>query len=430
MTWMTLTLALSAAHAEEGTWGLAADRYSVTTPAGEVVALPCEVRQVLVVDRTAWLACAEDVVKITLDAEGRASLPAVRPLGEPITRLEIRGGEVVAVTGQPDPVWEAPASPQRGPMYGGPAQPAVTGEVTGLEGERAVIDIGKRDGVQGGSFVELYVEQPATSLDDGITEERSVGYGKVVAATDDKALVHMSINQPAQEGALVRVLPKRPASFTLGPPRLGGRGYVGVNVRGIIGPGFNEGAMLADAVIGYRAKFPMAVEVRMNPAVLGGDERGGFGNSSFVAMLSIDHQWFAIGGGGGVSLTDEGDAYGVWAHMLRFGPQDGLQFTARLQLKGTRSTFNDYVYWEVDQLEGTWSIPVTAIPRGMWVLVKGHGGYLGGGAEAGIRIRLKGNGVGPTWAVTPIVGGEYAFEFDGSSSAGGPSIGLGFDATF
>jgi hypothetical protein len=301
-----------------------------------------------------------------------------------------------------------------------------------VDGKLGVVDVGQGEGFVTGRFVEVVRDVPVTMLEQEITEQQLVGYGEIQASSDDQSIIRMAVNQFPVEGATVRVLPRRPASYSLGPPRIGGQGFFDVNLRGVLGAGFSSGALSADAGIGYRMKIPMSFELRFDPLVLGGDSGGGFGHSAITAVVSLDHQWFAIGGGGGVSMTDEGDVFGVWQHKLRFGPIDGLNFVAWIGLRGVPYDFGfgRDVYWEVDQIRGTWQIPVAVKPLAMWIIVRGRGGYLGGGGEAGIRIRAHGNGERGSWALTPLVGGETWQEYDGSSTAGGPTIGIGFDAVY
>jgi hypothetical protein len=430
MLTLAMWLTVAGAGAGEGFLALADGGMTLRGPTGDAVSLPCAARQTLVVDGVVWVACADAVVRVPMDAEQRLGLPFYEPAGGQVHHLEVRGGVVVPVLGDPG----VPAAPLAVPAVpiAAPVGAMREGTITGVDGKLGVVDVGQGEGFVTGRFVEVVRDVPVTMLEQEITEQQLVGYGEIQASSDDQSIIRMAVNQFPVEGATVRVLPRRPASYSLGPPRIGGQGFFDVNLRGVLGAGFSSGALSADAGIGYRMKIPMSFELRFDPLVLGGDSGGGFGHSAITAVVSLDHQWFAIGGGGGVSMTDEGDVFGVWQHKLRFGPIDGLNFVAWIGLRGVPYDFGfgRDVYWEVDQIRGTWQIPVAVKPLAMWIIVRGRGGYLGGGGEAGIRIRAHGNGERGSWALTPLVGGETWQEYDGSSTAGGPTIGIGFDAVY
>lgn len=439
-------LVLGLAAASEGVWSLDAGKQVLVAPSGASTQLPCTAKQLVVVANTAWLACDEAALRITALPDGRLSAPELVALG-PVDQLQLRDGTVVPVMrdGSTQPAPSAPVAPMVQPAGG--ADPSAVapaaalddrrplpalGRVTGVDGRRATLDVGKAAGLQPGTFVELLSQRPVTVLDETVTAEVSLGYARIEAATEDRAVAFLALNQADVVGASVRPLHKRPPAWLLGPPRVGGRGFFETNQRGIFGPGFSEGALLSDAAIGYRFKMPVSVEVRLNPLVVGGDALGGFSNGTIVGIVSFDHHWFAIGGGGGVSFTEEGNPRGVWTHRLRFGPIDGLNFVTNITLRGVRrwDSRQGYFTWEVDQIDGTWQIPVAVQPFGVWLMVRGHGGYLGGGAEIGARLRVKGNGERGTWAITPLLGGEARREDEGGSSASGPTAGLGFDVSF
>lgn len=300
------------------------------------------------------------------------------------------------------------------------------GSVTEFDEGRPVIDRGTDDGLRVGSPVGLYKEVVRTIGSGQISEQQQLTIGKVVAVTTDAAIISVGVNQQIPQGTRAQGVARDDGKAFLAPPRLGGRGWFNADVRGLVSAADAGGGTYLAGSLGYRFKFPMAVELRATPVFMGLDNDIGVGKGSVVGLVMFDHPLFAIGLGGGVAINP-GAVRPIFSQRLRVGAEDGLAFTFTSQIS-QNATADGYANWSVDLNEALFQIPLTTKGTPAWLVLRGLGGEFGGGGYVGARFRLHGNGEPGTWGLTPWLGGElYA---SGSTYLAGPGFGLGVETSF
>jgi hypothetical protein len=167
------------------------------------------------------------------------------------------------------------------------------------------------------------------------------------------------------------------------------------------------------------------------------ENQGGISAANGALMVSYDSQFFEMGLGLGAQTVNSvnfavppGSGLAV-AQLLRLGPQDGLNLTARTSIVLFHSEF------DFGGMVATAQFPVT---RGYWLLLGGGGGNVGYGyGEIGLRVLANGNGLAGSTFLTVTAGGAAVFrsgtcdEFFSCTQPvnfGGPMAGIGGEWRF
>ncbi len=297
-----------------------------------------------------------------------------------------------------------------------------------LDGRTAVVALGEAAGLKVGDAIDFM------ELDEGSgTRYRVRARGQVVAVGPDDARVQLLVNQSVEDTALARLSDAPLTRSRMSPPDWRN---VAVWEAGLTG-GFNasnSGAIfLLNGAIGYRFAAPVRVDLRVDPVPIGIDGNSASASGSVMAYVSYDHDLFAVGVGGGVSLTGDvsrfwpsGGAHGVFGQTLRAGAVDGFHFQTYAQFASVQGT------WFVDKIDGRFQIPISNRGTPLWLIIHGEGGASLGRADIGLRVRAAGNGGPGTLHVTPTVGFGLA-EFYSSRNgvfAVGPTLGVRVGGVF
>ncbi|MBW1874529.1 MAG: hypothetical protein JRI98_03920 [Deltaproteobacteria bacterium] len=277
-----------------------------------------------------------------------------------------------------------------------------TGEVVSVDASSFLVTLGRQDGVAVGDRIAVLEEAEQEVAGQQIRTERVVTVGKVFEVAPEHARVRLSFGEAVELGAKATLTDAKLARL-INRPRSSGLS-LGVSLQPFLP--INDDlafATLGDAHVTYRFKKPA-----YNQSVFDGWVDGGF-----------DHQYFALGLGVGALRTERYDqSRGLQASFLpaiaqavRFGPLDGLNFSA-----STRATIKNK------------EVQFGAVTGSFWAPVHRRATLVftgGGGSPA-----LYGSG---TLFVTPAVGWAMIkrFEEQGTSvqenNVGGPSLSVALE---
>jgi len=297
----------------------------------------------------------------------------------------------------------------------------VGAEILTVDGRSVVVGMGSNHGIRDGQVIGFY------AFDDEESDRRHLeARGVVVSVGSSTAEVRLFLNQSTDVDAMAELLPRGKARGVLAPPTV--RNVVEFDIEASAGIDTEgEGGFFGfRGNVGYRFRGPLRIDLSVDPMDVAFDTGAGV-STSLTAALSFDHQLFAIGLGGGVSIEQGGSrhwsggegAKPVLAGLLRFGAVDGWNVFLRAQLALVAGD------WTVDMIEGGTSIPLSQGARPMWLSLRFRGGNGYNAGNLGIRLRVKGNGGGGTVHVMPFAGWK---SIDMSFAYGpwvvGPEVGL------
>ncbi len=196
-------------------------------------------------------------------------------------------------------------------------------------------------------------------------------------------------------------------------------------------PSFEDSGifLLGDATLSRRGPNGLRLDARVSPGFLAITSAGVQTSETLTGFLIYDHEYFAVGVGGGVNLGARFDVglSPVYSQYLRIGPQDRFNFELTNQF--AYSIVHDW--WDVDSIDASFQIPMS---RQTQLVIRGMGGYGVGAGTVGVRVDASGTGEGNAW-FTPYIGGAGGF-FEGARGwrhdtyVSGPVVGLAFDKTF
>lgn len=388
-----------------------------------------------------YLACAQEGVAV-LDVSDPAKMTflGLKDAGGPATGLFTVQGEVWVQTQltQARPLSQTraagPSEPSPQPSVVATAQPkeptpaATAPEAPILErrvGE-IVVALGTRAGLKRGDRVEVFTRRPV-ELGDGQTashEERAL-VGTVTAASDDRAVVKLGLNERVPDGSLARPTKAEPTGDLLRPPRVDDVWEISANLRPFLALGSFGFGVLADGAVGRRMSNNLHVQLRLDPVGLGLADEGNVLAAGANLIASYDTELFEVGLGAGWSAVNDnldGDAFitssedgagGVTtevdrvrsglsiAQLVRLGAVDGINLTA----------YNTFIFYR-DQFNygGTTGQLQFPINDRTWILMRGGGGVAGYAfGEVGLRVLLQGNGDRGSLYLTPTLGGGGVF---------------------
>lgn len=352
-----------------------------------------------------------------------------------ITRVE--GRPVDALTARPEATAPLPATaattgaPERQPSSA--SGPARTGVVVSAGLGDVVVDLGSADGLSVGGRVELYRER-WSRLDAGERALRieSIAVGEISALSTRRARVRLGTGERASAGVSARPTAAALTHRTMAPPRVEGIWEIHGGLRPFLSLEYLAVGGLADAMVVYRAAGPWAVHVAASPVAFVVGAQPVF-NYNLMVTGGYDSRWFELGlGVGAASYRDRGDepsdtfSFGQYA---RLGTRDGVHVEVQNAFLLGRDRFR------FGSTNGTLQIPVSAAAA---LVFRGGGGVTGYAfGEAGLRLRVRGNGDHGTLFLTPTVGGigvtgerrecsptSGGFCYPSSVSHGGPLVGL------
>jgi len=297
-----------------------------------------------------------------------------------------------------------------------------TGEVVSVDASSFLVTLGRQDGVAVGDRIAVLEEAEQEVAGQQIRTERVVTVGKVFEVAPEHARVRLSFGEAVELGAKATLTDANGLSL-------------GVSLQPFLP--INDDlafATLGDAHVTYRFKKP--AYVRAIVGAFGGIVSGQGNQSVFDGWVDggFDHQYFALGLGVGALRTERYDqSRGLQASFLpaiaqavRFGPLDGLNFSA-----STRATIKNKEV-QFGAVTGSFWAPVH---RRATLVFTGGGGSpaLYGFFTGGARFLVKGNGGSGTLFVTPAVGWAMIkrFEEQGTSvqenNVGGPSLSVALE---
>lgn len=301
------------------------------------------------------------------------------------------------------------APPPRAP--GDAVLPDVEGEVTRVEGDQVVINLGLEDGLTLQSRVELFRRRPG--LLEGALEEVTQFVGPVVAINAASAVVDLGPNELAEPGLRARPTNKRATQDYIGPPRVPGVRLLGV-VRPFIGTAPAGGGVIGELSLVARLAAPITLRAETIPLAVAGGDGNGAGLAIAQGMISFDDRYFEVGIGAGAALEgnpEDSRASFVASQLVRIGSSDGFNLLVRNAFYLDDDVFRQ-AYTEVGL-----TIPIS---ESLALLARGGGSSLEYGfGELGMRFRVRGNGGSGTLFLTPTIGGAGVDQFFG------PMVGLG-----
>jgi hypothetical protein len=303
-----------------------------------------------------------------------------------------------------------------------------TGEIVRVDASSFLATLGGQDGLAVGDRIAVLEEAEQEVAGQLVRTERIVAVGEVFEVAPEHARVRLGLGENVELGAKVIQTDAKLARL-INRPRSSGLS-LGVSLQPFLP--INDDlafATLGDAHVTYRFEKP--AYVRAVVGAFGGLVSGQGNQSVFDGWVDggFDHRYFAIGLGVGALRTERDDqSQGVQASFLptiaqtvRFGPLDGLHFSAN-----TRATIKNK---EVKFGAAAVSFSAPVHRRATLVFAGGGGSpALYAFATAGARFLVKGNGGSGTLFVTPAVGWAMIkrFEDQGSfvseNNVGGPSL--------
>lgn len=320
---------------------------------------------------------------------------------------------------------------------GAPAIPATapptrwlrrTGEIVAVETSSFLVTLGSQDGLAVGHRIGVLEEAEQEVAGKLVRTERILAVGEVFEVAPEHARVRLGVGETVELGAKVVQTDAKLARL-INRPRSSGLS-LGVSLQPFLP--INDDlafATLGDAHVTYRFKKP--AYVRAVIGAFGGLVSGQGNQSVFDGWVDggFDHQYFALGLGVGALRTERNDqSQGVQSSFLptiaqtvRFGPLDGLHFSA-----STRATLKNKEV-KFGAVATSFSAPVH---RRATLVFTGGGGSpaLYASVTGGARFLVKGNGGSGTLFVTPAVGWAMIKRFEdqggfvSENNVGGPSL--------
>ena len=356
-----------------------------------------------------------------------------------ITRVEGRPVDALAArpetaTPLPTTAAAAPGASERQPSSA--SGPARAGGVVSVGLGDVVVDLGSADGLSVGGRMELYRER-WTRLDEGERALRiePVAVGEISALSTRRARVRLGSGERAPVGTRARPTAAALTHSTMAPPRVEGIWEIHGGLRPFLSLEYLAVGALADAAVVYRAAGPWAIHAAASPVAFVVGSQPVF-NYNLMVTGAYDSRWFELGLGiGAASVRNSGDepadafSFGQYA---RLGTRDGVHVEVQNTFLLGRDRFR------FGSTNGALQIPVSPAAA---LVFRGGGGVTGYAfGEAGLRIRVRGNGDHGTLYLTPTVGGvnvvggrrECAMPDSGYCYAsrvehGGPLVGIGVE---
>jgi hypothetical protein len=249
------------------------------------------------------------------------------------------------------------------------------------------------------------------------------------------------MNESVPVGALATHSQAPITASQTAPPRVTDITSLEVTARPFAALGELGGGFLLSGAIGHRFGH-LHLWATLDPlAVADVENQSSVSAANGAVMVSYDSQYFEMGVGFGAQTVNSvnfnvapGSGLTV-EQLLRLGPQDGLNLTARTSIVLFHSQF------DFGGMVATAQFPVT---RGYWLLLGGGGGNVGYGyGEIGLRVLVDGNGLAGSKFLTVTAGGAAVFRsgvcetqsFESfacseSIAFGGPMAGLGGEWRF
>ena len=337
----------------------------------------------------------------------------------------------------------APSPPAPAPPPPPAAAPPGIGRVLKSEPGDVVISLGSRDGVGRSDRIELALEHPDGDAEEDAALSREVlAIGVVTNVTERSAKVRLGVNESVPVGALaIRTRASITGSLSA-PPRVTDITSLELMARPFAALGELGGGILLSGAIGHRFGHLHLWAVLDPLAAAAVENQDGVTAANAALMISYDSQYFEMGLGLGAQTVNSmnfvppGSGLTV-EQVLRLGPQDGLNVTARTSIVLFYSQF------DFGGMVATAQFPVT---RGYWLQLGGGGGNVGYGyGEVGLRVLASGNGLAGSKFLTVTAGGAAVFRSGSCSQLidsfgsvsctqsvafGGPMAGLGGEWRF
>ena len=324
------------------------------------------------------------------------------------------------------------------------AEPPVRseGRVTKVAPGEVVISLGSDDNVDRGDRIELALVQADENEGDmgeeAVLSREALAVGVVTNVSERSAKVRLGMNERVSLGAVATPTRAGVTASLVSPPRVTGIWDVDVMLRPFAAVGEFGGGFLLSAALSRRFDGHFQLRAVLDPWAFGdAEDRESVNALNAAVIASYDSQYFEMGLGLGAQTVNEPDFFlepgtGLSAaQLIRLGPQDGLNLTARTSVVLFHSEF------AFGGMVATAQIPIT---RGYWLTFGGGGGNVGYGyGELGLRVLLKGDGLAGSRFLTVAAGGAgvfrsafcFAFEPCGESiSYGGPMAGIGSEWRF
>jgi hypothetical protein len=360
-------------------------------------------------------------------AGGVGTFPSDAPVATPLPPAAV----VVPKPGakKPDPEPEGP--PVRS-----------EGRVTRVAPGEVVISLGSDDNVDRGDRIELALERAnaddAELGEEAVLAHETLAVGVVTNVSARSAKIRLGMNESVPLGAVATPTRAATTASLVSPPRVTGIWDAEFMLRPFAAVGELGGGFLLSAAISRRYGGHFQLRAVLDPWALGDAERSESVHAVNAAVIaSYDSQYFEMGLGLGAQTVNESEFFlesgtGLSAaQLIRLGPQDGLNLTARTSVVLFHSEF------AFGGMVAAAQIPIT---HGYWLLFAGGGGNVGYAyGELGLRVLLAGDGLAGSRFLNVSAGGAgvfrsafcAAFEPCGQSvSYAGPMAGIGSEWRF
>lgn len=299
--------------------------------------------------------------------------------------------------------------------YGAPGDTlAKEGEVTRIEAEKVVVNLGSKDGLENRSRVEIFRREDG--LLEGSKTEVTIAVGSVIAVNEGSAIVELGLNEVVDVGDRARLSDKPRTADFLSPPRFATTSLQGL-IRPFLGVDPAGAGVMGELSLVVRASIPLSFRAELMPAAFALGSENGRADILGHALVGFDDRWFELAVGGGFLFDEESSgsgpapdtqSFGVVSQYFRLGSMDGVNTQVRLSL------FSDSSRFRLAYLEGALFIPIDSRITLMSRLAGSERRF--GFGEFGIRFRTHGNGGPGTLFITPTAGGAGVDEYYGPSA--------------
>jgi hypothetical protein len=244
---------------------------------------------------------------------------------------EIRETKAIPVDGASPATMASPGlpsapAPSASAVTTGTPGPGATGAVLRTENGAALVNIGRKEGLQPNDLVRFLgkVKVEVPRLDGKGSEirevERETAVGRVRVVEEDQALVDLGRGGRVSEGDRVERRTKGQAS-PVAPERFGGVGETGVVIRPLLALDTLGVAFIDEAWVTWSFEKPWYVSARLAPFGIGWSSDGNPLSISALATGGYEGRFFSVGLGAGWSMLNQDPSRSTFGGVAQ---EDGL----------------------------------------------------------------------------------------------------------
>jgi len=320
----------------------------------------------------------------------------------------------------------------------------ISGTVTEIHAENAVIDVGADDGVEKGMRFEIRSQQLVkrfnlkTGTDKMMPSDKVTGVVKVIQVAPGKAMVVLGRGDRAQVGDKAVGTARKLTQSRLFPGYERNLNRVQARVAPFLGLSTLTVGTFGKVMYDRTFDIPLRVETGVrNVGFLFGENFGA--PFQFDVIPSYDTDFFEVGLGTGFSYSAHDKKRGfLFMQKVRLGTIDGVNFTmwnsfiyqekhdefwgwgdgASVSLAGNDcdpdwdSGEPDGSEFEWNGLDASLSLPVTDRVTLAWDFSWSQAGWIH--SDLGIRTLVMGNGGDGTLIIPVSIGGGVVFDYEGT----------------